>query len=233
MARDPARPSGGDLLAEWTVLRLRRAEDPTIVTAMAELGRRLVVAIGQQRHAGDGRTRPSGFRRAREAIALAVRLGIPIVTLIDTPGAHPGAEAEGQGLAREIALTFESLLEAPVPTVGCVVGEGGSGGALALAACDRLLILENAIFSVIAPEGAATILRRDDLPRIAEDLRLTAADLYRHGLADLVVAEPSGGAQADPKAAAETLTVAVAHALTGLEPDLRTRMRRWRTWRGP
>jgi acetyl-CoA carboxylase carboxyl transferase subunit beta len=233
LARHGGRPSGGNYLAGWLRRPLRRGSDPTVLAGLAAVDGRRVIVIAQHRHAADGRTRPEGFRRARGAIGLAVRLGLPVVTLVDTPGANPGAESEADGLAREIALTFGALLRAPVPTVACVVGEGGSGGALALSVCDRVVIQENAVFSVIAPEGAAAILRRDDLALVAEDLRLTAADLRRFGLADAVVREPPGGAHADPASAAEELAAAVHGALHGLDPDLAARGRRWRTWRAP
>jgi acetyl-CoA carboxylase carboxyl transferase subunit alpha len=185
--------------------------------------------------------------RARRAIEFAVRFDRPIVTLIDTPGADPSAESESQGIAREISETFEVLLDAPVPTVAVCVGEGGSGGALALAACDAFLILEHAVFSVIAPEAAARILRRSDIQNIADDLRLTARDLKRVGLADHAIAEPAGGAQADPAGAIASVHSAIMASLQSLfdkpeqsesvdvllPPEIPTarRSERWRLYR--
>jgi acetyl-CoA carboxylase carboxyl transferase beta subunit len=187
-ARVLDRPTGPDYVEPITQLR-RGGCDETVVACVASFLRRWVVAIAQDRKAGNGRIAAGGYRRARRAIAYASRFGLPIVTLIDTPGADPSAGSEDDGIASEISETFEALLNAPVPTVAVVVGEGGSGGALALAACDRLLILENAIFSVIGPEGAAAILRRDDIESVASDLQLTAHDLRDAGLADRVLPE--------------------------------------------
>jgi acetyl-CoA carboxylase carboxyl transferase subunit beta len=187
-ARALDRPTGPDYLEPITPLR-RGGCDETVVACVANFKRRWVVAIAQDRRAGDGRIKPGGYQRIRRAISYASRFSLPIVTLIDTPGADPSAASEAGGIAKEISETFEALLNAPVPTVAVVVGEGGSGGALALAACDRLLILENSVFSVIAPEGAAAILRRDDLETVARDLRLTAQDLRDKGIADRVLPE--------------------------------------------
>ena len=179
-ARASDRPSGGEYAGN---------SDPgaTLTVRLASFGSHRAIAIAQHRHHGNGRTTPAGYRRARRAIRSAGRLGLPIVTFIDTPGADPSTHSDQQGVAFEISETFNALLEAPVPTVAVVVGEGGSGGALALAACDRLLIQENAIFSVIAPEGAAAILRRTDVQQVAADLRLTAFDLRRFGIADRII----------------------------------------------
>ncbi len=141
------------------------------------------------RHHGNGRPTPAGFRQAQRAIALAGRLGLPIVTLIDTPGAEPGADAELDGASRAIAETFLAMAEAPVPTVGVCVGEGGSGGALAFGVTDRLLVQEHAVFSVIGPEGAAAILHRDPgrAAEVAEHLGLTSGSLRDAGIVDAVV----------------------------------------------
>jgi acetyl-CoA carboxylase carboxyl transferase subunit beta len=177
-------------------------------------GRRLVVVV-MDRFADEGRPRPAGFRLAQRAIALAGRLGLPLLTLVDTPGAHPGAGSEDDGVAGEIARTFAAMAELPTASVAVCVGEGGSGGALALAHSDRFLILEHAVFSVIAPEGAAAILERDaqKAPELAERLKLTSADLLELGIVDQVVPE------LDP----EVLAKAVASALDLAEPGERTR----------
>jgi len=211
--------------------------DETILAGVGEiLNHTDVVVISQDRHQGAGRTTVQGFRRARRAIDHAVRFDRPIVMFIDTPGADPSATSESDGIAREISATFDALLSAPVPTVAVVVGEGGSGGALALAACDTLLILENAIFSVIAPEGAASILKLDDVASVSRDLRLTAHDLRELGIADRVLPEPPGGAQQDPDQARRTVHHAVASALESLTrksdsfPTAR-RLDRWRVFR--
>ena len=226
-ARHADRPTGTDYAGIFEPLR-RGGIDPTVVTGFATVGGGCVVAIAQDRFAGHGRPTPAGYRRAREAIATAVRLGLPIVTFVDTPGADPGAASEREGIAREISLTFSALLRAPVPTVACVVGEGGSGGALAFAACDHVLIQENAIFSVIAPEGAASILRRNDIEAVARELRLTAADLAGLGLADLVISEPAGGAHADPAGARALVEAALAWACSDATPSGKARAARWR-----
>jgi acetyl-CoA carboxylase carboxyl transferase subunit beta len=144
------------------------------------------------RHAGDGRPRPAGYRLAQRAIGLAGRLSLPLLTFVDTPGADPSAESEADGVAGEIARTFAAMAELPTTSVSVCVGEGGSGGALALAHADRLLIQEHSVFSVIAPEGAAAILERDPAkaPELASRLKLTSADLLQLGIVDSVVAEP-------------------------------------------
>ncbi|MCU1462209.1 MAG: Acetyl-CoA carboxylase carboxyl transferase subunit beta [Acidimicrobiales bacterium] len=210
-ARDPGRPTGIDwaarLCSSWTELR---GADPTVRAGLATLardGRRLVV-VAHDRHADDGRTKPAGFRLARRAIALAGRVGLPLLTLVDTPGADPAAESEAAGVASEIASTLAAMAELPTPSVSVCVGEGGSGGALAIAAADRLLMQDHAVFSVIGPEGAAAILERDvrKAPDLAERLRLTSRDLVEMGIADATVAEDAdamAGAISDALAAAE------------------------------
>jgi len=195
-ARARSRPSGIDHAARicdsWVELR---GQDPVIRAGLARIGARRVVVVAHDRHARTGRPGAAGFRLARRAIKLADHLGIPLVTFVDTPGAEPGPQAEADGIASEIALTFAAIGDAAVPTVAVCVGEGGSGGALALAACDRLLILEHAIFGVIGPEGAAAILARDpaQAAAFATTLRLTASDLLELGAVDSVVAEGDPG----------------------------------------
>jgi acetyl-CoA carboxylase carboxyl transferase subunit beta len=168
-----------------------RGRDPTLRAALATFAGRRTVVIAADRHARDGRHRPDAYRLAQRAIALAGRLGLPLLTFVDTPGADPAPESEADGLAREIAATFAAIDALPSPSVGVCVGEGGSGGALALASVDRLLILEHAIFSVIAPEGAAAILERDAsrAPELAARLRLTSTELLDLGIVDAVVEE--------------------------------------------
>jgi acetyl-CoA carboxylase carboxyl transferase subunit beta len=191
-ARDPSRPTGIDwaarLCSSWTELH---STDPTVRAGLATFDGQRVVVVASDRHAADGRPTPTGFRLAQRAFSLAGRLGLPVLTFVDTPGAHPGAESEADGIAGEIARTFAAMATLPVPSVSVCVGVGGSGGALALAYADRLLIQERAIFSVIAPEGAAAILERDAgrAPMLAERLQLTSSDLRRLGIVDAVAPE--------------------------------------------
>lgn len=232
LARWPDRPTG-TALARRTASDLtelhgdrRGGDDAGVLCALGRIGgvRCGIVALDRTHPT------PAGFRKAQRMIGLAARLRLPVVTFIDTPGADPSSESEASGIARAIAETFAAMLAHPVATVAVVTGEGGSGGALALACADRLLILEHAIFSVIAPEAAATILRRDDPQRVAADLRLTAFDLRRLGLADRIVAEPSPGAHADPAKAADAIGHAVSYALAQIDPSSarEARTRRWR-----
>jgi acetyl-CoA carboxylase carboxyl transferase subunit alpha len=167
-----------------------------------------------------GMTRPSGFRKAVRLAALADRLGLPIITMIDTPGAYPGSDAEEHGQALAISGALDAFAQVGVPVVACVVGEGGSGGALALSVSDRLLMQEYAIFPVISPEACSSILYRDGLhaEQMSEALKLTAKDLVSFGLVDELVPEPAGGAHRDPARAAELLKQAMAGALATLRP---------------
>jgi acetyl-CoA carboxylase carboxyl transferase subunit beta len=178
------------LCAPWVDLR---GTDPTVRAGLAAIAGRRVAVIASDRRAGDGRHQPAGYRLARRAIGLAGRLGLPLLTFVDIAGADPGPDAEADGIAREIALTFAAMDGLATPSVSVCVGEGGSGGALALAYADRLLIQEHAIFSVIAPEGAAAILERDAAKArgLAARLRLTSTDLLDLGIVDEVVREDS------------------------------------------
>lgn len=191
-ARDPTRPSGDEWAAaivdhdSWTPLRAA-PPDPSVAAGLASIDRRRVVVVTSNR----GRPRPEGFRLAQRAAALASRTGLPLVTFVDTPGADPGPSSEAGGIAGEIARTFAALDAMKTVIVSVCVGEGGSGGALALAHADRLLMLDHSVFSVIAPEGAAAILDRTSTTaqRRAEDLKLTAGDLLSLGIADEVLRE--------------------------------------------
>jgi acyl-CoA carboxylase subunit beta len=191
-ARARGRLTGIDhaarLCDSWVELR---GTDPTVRAGLTRIGARRVVVVANDRRAGSGRPGPGGYRLARRALGLATRLRLAFLTLVDTPGADPGAGSEAEGIAAEIAETFAAMAETTVPTVAVCVGEGGSGGALALAAADRLLMLEHAVFSVIGPEGAAAILARDptQASRFADRLHLTAADVAALGVADAVVPE--------------------------------------------
>jgi acetyl-CoA carboxylase carboxyl transferase subunit beta len=167
---------------------------------------------------------------------MAGRLGLPVVTVIDTRGADPLPSSEGHGVAAAIARTFLALLACPSPTLAVVTGEGGSGGALAMAVCDRVVVWENAVFSVIAPEGAASILHRDAsrAPELAEQLRITADDLVRLRIADGIEPEPPGGAHTDPAGAADALAKRIERELddlaaAGRRRRLAARHRRWRS----
>lgn len=192
-ARAVGRPSGihvaASLASSWTELGL--GVDGALRVGLATVAGHRSVVVASDRYAGTGRPTPAGYRLVQRGLALAGRLGLPVVSLVDLPGAEPGSDAENAGVAGEIARTFAALVDVPTPTVAVCVGEGGSGGALALAAADVLAIQEHAIFSVIAPEGAAAILERDatQAPRIAPLLKLTSRDVVGLGVADEVVAD--------------------------------------------
>lgn len=202
--RSPRRPSGREWLERVVPARVELRGDRaggTDDVVLAGIGTTTagtsVAFLALDRHAVDGRPRPTGYRTARRLLALAGRLGLPVVTFVDTPGADPTEASDHGGLAGEIARTLAAFTAHPAPTVCVVVGEGGSGGALAFAATDRLFMLEDAIFSVIAPEGAAAILERDpgQAPQLAAKLRLTARDMVELHVADgMVAADANGGA---------------------------------------
>jgi acyl-CoA carboxylase subunit beta len=191
-ARAVGRPTGLDraarLCTSWTELR---GADPVVRAGLATAAGHRCVVVATDRYQRSGRPTPDGFRLAQRAVELAGRLGLPLVTLVDTPGADPSPESEADGLALEIARTFEAMAACPTRIVSVCVGEGGSGGALALCYADRLLMSEHAIFTVIAPEGAAAILERDAsrAPEVADRLALTAADMRRLGVVDAVIEE--------------------------------------------
>ncbi|GAB3159624.1 hypothetical protein GCM10027290_64750 [Micromonospora sonneratiae] len=246
-ARDTDRPTTLDYLFtafdEFSELHGDRlgGDCPAIVAGLARLGEQHVAVIGHQKghHTKDllarnfGMPAPAGYRKAQRVMRLAVRLGLPVVTLIDTPGAYPGIEAEKHGQAAAIADSILTMTGLATPVVAVVTGEGGSGGALALAVADRVLMLQNAVYSVISPEGCAAILWNDPTatPRAARALRVTAPELLRLGVADAVVPEPPTGAHRDPIAAAELLRSALVEALTPLlavPSDTLVRQRRQR-----
>jgi acetyl-CoA carboxylase carboxyl transferase beta subunit/acetyl-CoA carboxylase carboxyl transferase alpha subunit len=209
LARHPDRPTprqyASALFDPIFELRGDRAgtNDDAVFTAIARFdGSPAVIAAFDR-----ARPKAGGFRKARRAIELAGRLRLPLVTFIDTPGADPSFDSEYAGLASAIAETFQTMLAVDVPTIAIVTGEGGSGGALALACADVVAIQEHAVFSVIAPEGAAEILYRDSsrAADVADSLRPTSFDLVKLGLADEVIAEPGAGAHTDPKVAARLI----------------------------
>ena len=233
VARHPDRPKAlaylRALITDLTPLAGDRAfaEDAAVVGGLGRFGGRPVVVLGTEKGEDtEGRVRhnfgmakPEGYRKARRLIELAGQFGLPVLTFVDTAGAFPGVEAEARGQAEAIARSIEACLQAPVPIVATVIGEGGSGGAIALAAGDRVLMLEHAIYSVISPEGCASILWRDagQASTAAEALRLTADDLRSLELGDTVIGEPIGGAHRDPAATIATVAEAVGVALASLD----------------
>lgn len=232
VARHPERPHALDyidgLIADFTPLAGDRAfaDDAAVVGGMGRFQGRSVMVIGTEKGSDTetriahnfGAARPEGYRKARRLIELAGRFSLPILTFVDTSGAFPGVDAEARGQAEAIARCIEACLDAPVPLVATVIGEGGSGGAIAIAAGDEVLMLEHAIYSVISPEGCASILWRDSAQAetAAEALRLTAQDLQQLKLVDKVILEPLGGAHRDAEATIATVGEAVAEALAPL-----------------
>ncbi|MGN6156064.1 MAG: acetyl-CoA carboxylase carboxyltransferase subunit alpha [Sphingomicrobium sp.] len=231
VARHPERPHFKDYVAglteEFIPLAGDRAyaEDPAIIGGFATIDGRKVMLIGHEKGADTasrlrhnfGMAKPEGYRKAIRLMRLADRFGLPVVTLVDTPGAFPGVEAEERGQAEAIARSTEECLELKVPIVAAIVGEGGSGGAVAIATANRVLMFEHAIYSVISPEGCASILWRtaDKAADAAEAMRITANDLLALGVADRIVPEPVGGAQRDPQAAIANLKSALVEELKG------------------
>ncbi|NYH41245.1 acetyl-CoA carboxylase carboxyl transferase subunit beta [Micromonospora jinlongensis] len=247
MARHPARPTTLDYLDSvfdgFVELHGDRlgGDCPAIVGGVARLAGRHVMVIGHQKgHTtaelvarNFGMASPAGHRKALRLMRLAARLGLPVVTLVDTPGADPGVSAEEQGQAAAIAENILTLTVLPTPVLAVITGEGGSGGALALAVADRVLMLENAVYSVISPEGCAAILwpDRSAAPQAARALRLTAPDLCRLGVVDEVVPEPSAAAHGDPAETAHRLRAALLANLLPLldvPPAMLVRLRRQR-----
>ena len=202
------------------------ADDSAILGGLAQLDGRRVVVIGHEKGHDTatriahnfGMGKPEGYRKAIRLMEMAGRFGLPVVTLVDTSGAFPGVEAEERGQAEAIARSTEACLALPVPMVAAVVGEGGSGGAVALASAERVLMLEHAVYSVISPEGCASILWRtsEKAADAAEAMKVTAQDLLALGVIDRIVKEPVGGAHRDPAAAIGALTSAIDEELTAL-----------------
>ena len=245
VARHPERPHFRDYAAglfdDWMPLAGDRAfaDDQAILGGFATFRGRRVMVLGHEK--GDdtasrlrhnfGMGKPEGYRKAVRLVGLTDRFGLPVVTLVDTSGAFPGVQAEERGQAEAIARSTEACLEARVPVVAAVVGEGGSGGAVALAAGNRVLMFEHAVYSVISPEGCASILWRtaDKAAEAAEAMKVTAQDLLGFGIVDEVVPEPLGGAHRAPHAATAALGDAIERSLAGLDgvaPDELRRARR-------
>jgi acetyl-CoA carboxylase carboxyl transferase subunit alpha len=215
VARHPERPKCLSyvqaLITDFTPLAGDRAfaEDAAVIGGMGRFRGRAVMVLGTEKGTDTdsrirhnfGSAKPEGYRKARRLMELAARFGLPIISFVDTAGAFPGIEAEARGQAEAIARSIEAGLDAPVPFVATIIGEGGSGGAIALAAADRVLMLEHAIYSVISPEGCASILWRDAAmaSTAAEALKLTAEDLSRLALIDGIIPEPLGGAHREPE----------------------------------
>ncbi len=245
VARHPDRPKAQDyidgLITDFTPLAGDRAfaDDAAVLGGIGRFNDQPVMVLGTEKGVDTesrvkhnfGMARPEGYRKARRLIELAGRFGLPLLTFVDTSGAFPGIDAEARGQAEAIARSIEACLQAPVPIVATIIGEGGSGGAIALATGDRILMLEHAVYSVISPEGCASILWRDpaQAPVAAEALHLTAEDLLRLKLIDQIVPEPLGGAQRDKSATLQSVSAAVQEALgslSGLDgPSLRAKRR--------
>jgi acetyl-CoA carboxylase carboxyl transferase subunit alpha len=237
VARHPNRPHARDyieaLFTEYTPLAGDRnfAEDHAVMGGLARLSDRPVMVIGHEKGADTksrlernfGMARPEGYRMAVRLMEMADRFGLPVITLVDTPGAYPGKGAEERGQAEAIARSTDMCLKLHAPLISVVIGEGGSGGAVAFATANRMIMLEHAIYSVISPEGCASILWKnaDKTREAAAALRLTAQDLLQLGVVDTVVPEPLGGAHRDSAAAISGVGEAIEAALTsfnGLSP---------------
>jgi acetyl-CoA carboxylase carboxyl transferase subunit alpha len=238
VARHAERPHFKDYVAgiaeDFVPLAGDRAfgDDPAIIGGLARIDGRAVMLIGHEK--GDdtasrlkhnfGMAKPEGYRKAIRLMRLADQFGLPVVTLVDTPGAFPGVQAEERGQAEAIARSTQECLSLKVPMVAVIVGEGGSGGAVAIASANRVLMFEHAIYSVISPEGCASILWRtgDKAAEAAEAMKITANDLHGLGVIDRVIPEPLGGAHRDPEAAIGALKGAIMEELDGcsaLGPD--------------
>lgn len=232
LARNLRRPRTLDLLAELAddVVELHGdrlfGDDAAIAAGFARIGGHRVAFVGQQKGADTeenirrsfGMPHPEGYRKAMRIMELAERFRLPIVTFVDVPGAHPGPESEERGIAEAIARSVSLMTRLRTPIVAIITGEGGSGGALAIAVGDVVIALENAVYSVISPEGCASILWRtsDEAPTAALAMRMTAADQLALGVVDRVVDEPPEGAQADPAETARRLRVVIVEELDRL-----------------
>jgi acetyl-CoA carboxylase carboxyl transferase subunit alpha len=244
VARHPMRPHFRDyvelMFDEFVPLGGDRVfgEDEAILGGFAAFRGRKIMLIGQEKGSDTqsrikhnfGMGKPEGYRKAIRLMDMAGRFGLPVVTLVDTSGAFPGVEAEERGQAEAIARSTEACLALPTPMVATIVGEGGSGGAVALASAERVLMLEHAVYSVISPEGCASILWRtaEKAPQAAEAMKVTAQDLAELGVIDRIVKEPAGGAHRDPEATAKALGDALAEELEALCGKSAKQLRRLR-----
>ena len=233
VARHPDRPHfvqyAKRLFTDFTPLAGDRkfGEDQAILAGFGRFRGRPVAVMGQEkghdtesrlRH-NFGMARPEGYRKAVRIMELAERFGLPVIALVDTAGAYPGIDAEERGQAEAIARSTDAALGLGTPNVSVIIGEGGSGGAIAIATANRVLMLEHSIYSVISPEGAASILWRDGSRSqdAATNMKITAQDLFRFGVIDEIIPEPMGGAHRDPDAAVDAAGKAIAHALASFE----------------
>ncbi len=238
LSRHPERPTTleyiREIFDEFVELHGDRlySDDQAIIGGLARLDGRALMLLGHQKGRSTkenmrrnfGMARPEGYRKAQRLMKLAARSDLPVVTFIDTPGAYPGLGAEQRGQAEAIATSLEIMATLPIPMIGVVIGEGGSGGALALGVTNRILMLEYSTYSVITPEGCASILWRDaaKAPRAAEAMRMAAREVHRMGVADEVVTEPKGGAHRNPAEAAARLAESLRRhldELSALGPD--------------
>ena len=245
VARHPDRPHCKDyidaLFTEYTPLAGDRnfADDHAVMGGLARFNDQPVVVIGHEKgndtksriERNFGMARPEGYRKAIRLMDMAHRFGLPVVTLVDTPGAYPGKGAEERGQAEAIARSTEKCLQIGVPLISLVIGEGGSGGAVAFATANRIAMLEHSVYSVISPEGCASILWKDaeKMREAAEALRLTAQDLQKLGVIDRIIKEPLGGAQRGRKETIEAVGKALEtmlKELAGKKPDLLVKERR-------
>ncbi len=232
IARHPERPHCRDyikaLFSEFVPLAGDRnfADDQAVIGGVARFGDKPIVVIGQEKGSDTksriernfGMARPEGYRKAIRLMELADKFGLPVITLVDTPGAYPGKGAEERGQSEAIARSTEKCLQIGVPLISVIIGEGGSGGAVAFATANKLAMLEHSIYSVISPEGCASILWKDaeKMREAAEALRLTAEDLYALGISDQIIEEPVGGAHRDPEQAMESVKAAIGSMLSAL-----------------
>jgi acetyl-CoA carboxylase carboxyl transferase subunit alpha len=244
VARHPERPHCldyvGALITDFVALAGDRkfGDDDAIVGGFGRFRGESICIIGHEKGSTTesrlkhnfGMARPEGYRKAERLMQMADRFGIPVLSLVDTAGAYPGIGAEERGQAEAIARSTDACLELGVPNVAAIIGEGGSGGAIAIATANRVLMLEHAIYSVISPEGAASILWRDTAKaqEAATGMKITANDMMRFGVIDQIVTEPPGGAHRDPAAAIASTREAIANALGGLAGLERETVRRQR-----
>ena len=233
IARHPERPHCKDyikaIFSEFIPLAGDRnfADDQAVIGGLARFGDKPIVVIGHEKGSDTksriernfGMARPEGYRKAIRLMELADKFGLPVITLVDTPGAYPGKGAEERGQSEAIARSTEKCLQIGVPFISIIIGEGGSGGAVAFATANKVAMLEHSVYSVISPEGCASILWKDaeKMREAAEALRLTAEDLYALGVSDQIIKEPLGGAHRNPGQAIESVKVAIDSMLSALK----------------
>ena len=233
IARHPERPHCKDyikaLFSEFVPLAGDRnfADDQAVIGGLARFGDKPIVVIGHEKGSDTksriernfGMARPEGYRKAIRLMELADKFGLPLITLVDTPGAYPGKGAEERGQSEAISRSTEKCLQIGVPFISIIIGEGGSGGAVAFATANKVAMLEHSVYSVISPEGCASILWKDaeKMREAAEALRLTAEDLYALGVSDQIIKEPLGGAHRDSAKTIESVKVAIESMLSALK----------------